>query len=118
VVDQMMKLDGADRVGAGRLTSTGGRITFSLGDSPEAARGCQLGVGPCEAHDELVRLGVERNGRSLADIAGDQRTPDAGLDLALDVAAKRTGTVDGVVPTSRDELARGRPPRRAFAVDL
>ena len=38
-------------------------------------------------------------------LAGDQRTADSGLDLALDVAAQRSCAVDRVVALAGDQLA-------------
>ena len=62
--------------------------------------------------DELVVDEADGQHRLVGDLVGEQRTSDAGLDLAGDEPAQRPGTVDGVEALPGDEPARlvGAPP--------
>ena len=63
--------------------------------------------GFCQRTTSSSPLGVERDRRAVADLARQQRAPDARLDLALDEAPQRPRAVDGVVALAGDQLARG-----------
>jgi hypothetical protein len=52
---------------------------------------------------EAACLGVDLNRGALADLAGDQGTPDPRLDLALDEAAQGPSSVNGVVTLLGDQ---------------
>ena len=47
---------------------------------------------------ELVALGIDPHGDAVADVAGQQRPADTGLDLVDDEPAQRPGARDGVEP--------------------
>jgi hypothetical protein len=54
---------------------------------------------------ELVAVGIDPHGDAVADVAGQQRPADTGLDLVGDEPAQRPGARDGVEPLEGDQLA-------------
>src|ERR1700759_428805 len=61
------------------------------------------------AHGDLAILGLDRDRRALADLAGDERPCDTGFHLPLDEPPQGTGPVHGVIPLAGDQRAALRP---------